>query len=137
MSVLVNDAGFGPVPAADFVSLAEIAHHKGAVDLAHTDDPEALTAYLADLTLIRVAFPAFNDGRAFTIARRLRELGYIGTLRANGPVIVDQYPMARRVGFDQVEIPDELAGRQPEDQWLLRADWQAHDYQSRLRAGNE
>ena len=137
MSVLVTDAGFAPVPAAAFVTLADIAGHTGAVDLAHTDDPEALTAYLADLTLIRVAFPAFNDGRAFTIARRLRELGYVGMLRANGPVIVDQYPMARRVGFDQVEIPDELAARQPEDQWLLRADWQAHDYQSRLRAGNE
>ena len=136
MSVLVTDAGFGPVPAADFVTLAGIDHHKGAVDLGHTDDPEALAPFLGDLTLIRVAFPAFNDGRAFTIARRLRELGYTGTLRANGPVIVDQYPMARRVGFDQVEIPDELAARQPQDQWLLRADWQAHDYQSRLRAVN-
>ena len=136
MSVLVTDAGFGPVPAADFVSLAGIATHRGAVDLAHTDDPEALIDHLANLTLIRVGFPAFNDGRAFTIARRLRELGYTGILRAQGPVIVDQYPMARRVGFDQVEIPDDLAARQPQDQWLLRADWQAHDYQSRLRAAN-
>ncbi len=134
MSVLVTDQGFVPVPASDFVILADIAHHKGAVDLAHTDDPEALAAYLPNLSLIRVAFPAFNDGRAFTIARRLRELGYVGTLRANGPVIVDQYPMARRVGFDQVEIPDDLALRQPQEQWLLRADWHAHDYQSRLRA---
>ena len=136
MSVLVTDAGFGPVPNVDFVRLADIATHKGAVDLTHTDDPEALADFLADVTLIRVAFPAFNDGRAFTIARRLRELGYAGTLRAFGPVIVDQYPMARRVGFDQVEIPDDLAARQPQDQWLLRADWQAHDYQSRLRAAN-
>ncbi len=136
MSVLVTDAGFGPVPAADFVSLADIATHRGAVDLAHTDDPEALIDHLPQLTLIRVGFPAFNDGRAFTIARRLRELGYAGILRAIGPVIVDQYPMARRVGFDQVEIPDDLAARQPQDQWLLRTDWQAHDYQSRLRAAN-
>ena len=136
MSVLVTDAGFGPVPTVSFVALADIATHTGAVNLAHTDDPEALEVYLPGITLIRVAFPAFNDGRAFTIARRLRELGYRGTLRANGPVIADQYPMARRVGFDQVEIPDELAIRQPEPQWLLRADWQAHDYQSRLRATN-
>ena len=27
----------------------------------------------------------------------------------------------------------EIAARQPEDQWLARADWRAHDYQSRLR----
>ena len=103
-------------------------------DLAHTDDPETLAPYLPALTLIRVAFPAFSDGRAFTIARRLRALGYTGTLRANGPVIADQYPMARRVGFDQVEIPDAMAERQPEAQWTARADWKAHDYQSRLRA---
>ena len=42
--------------------------------------------------------------------------------------------MARRTGFDDVEIPDELAARQPEAQWKFRADWKAHDYQSRLRA---
>ena len=81
-----------------------------------------------------MAFPSFSDGRAFTIARRLRALGYTGTLRANGPVIADQYAMARRSGFDQVEIPDDLAARQPEAQWIFRANWQAHDYQSRLRA---
>lgn len=134
MSVLVTDKGFAPVPAADFVSLADIAHHTGALDLAHTDAPEALLPYLADLHLIRVAFPAFNDGRAFTIARRLRALGYGGTLRACGPVIADQYPMARRTGFDEVEIPDDIAVRQPQAQWQFRADWKAHDYQSRLRA---
>jgi len=37
------------------------------------------------------------------------------------------------VGFDEVEISDDLAARQPADQWRARADWQAHDYQSRLR----
>ena len=61
-------------------------------------------------------------------------LGYRGTLRANGPVIADQYAMTRRVGFDEVEIPDALAARQPEAQWQFRADWQAHDYQARLKA---
>ena len=136
MTVLVTDAGFQPATDMGFVPLADLAHHQGAVDLSNTDDPEALQAALPDLNLIRIAFPAFNDGRAFTIARRLRELGYAGILRAHGPVISDQYPMARRVGFDQVEIPDELAARQPEPQWLSHADWRAHDYQARLRAVN-
>jgi uncharacterized protein (DUF934 family) len=81
-----------------------------------------------------VAFPAFNDGRGFTLARRLREAGYTGTLVAAGHVLSDQYTMARRCGFDAVEISDDLATRQPADQWQFRADWQAHDYQSRLRA---
>jgi len=133
MSILVIDQGFAPVPPADFVALTDIGQHRGAVDLAHTDAPEVLVDYLADLTLIRIHTPAFNDGRAFTIARRLRALGYKGILRACGPMIVDQYPMARRVGFDQVEIPDALAARQPEPQWIARSDWQAHDYQARLR----
>ena len=134
MSVLVTDKGFATVPETHAVALADIASHQGAVNLAHTDDPELLNDYLSQLTLIRISFPAFSDGRAFTIARRLRALGFTGHLRAVGPVIVDQYPMARRTGFDDVEIPDELAARQPEAQWISRADWKAHDYQSRLRA---
>ena len=134
MSVIVTDQGFSPAAVVDGVKLADIASHKGALDLAHTDDPALVEPYLPGLTLIRVAFPAFNDGRAFTIARRLRMAGYAGTLRALGPVIADQYAMARRVGFDSVEIPDDLALRQPEAQWKFRANWQAHDYQSRLRA---
>jgi uncharacterized protein (DUF934 family) len=134
MSVLVTDQGFAAVSEVGFVPLADIARHQGAVDLANTDDPEALRAALPDLNLIRIAFPAFSDGRAFTIARRLRMMGYTGTLRAFGPVIADQYAMLRRTGFDEVEIPDDLAARQPEDQWLFRADWQAHHYQAMLRA---
>ena len=61
-------------------------------------------------------------------------MGYAGRLRASGHVLADQYAMARRCGFDEVEIDDDMAARQPEAQWRARADWQAHDYQSRLRA---
>lgn len=135
MSVIVTDSGFnGEDWNAPIVALADLADHKGAVDLAHTDDPAALAGQLDELHLIRVAFPAFNDGRAFTIARRLRMMGYTGRLRAIGPVISDQYAMARRVGFDEVEIPEDLALRQPAEQWAFRADWKAHDYQAKLRA---
>jgi uncharacterized protein (DUF934 family) len=134
MTVLVTDKGFSTPDPVNAVTLDQIASHQGAIDLAHTDDPLALQDHLAALNLIRVAFPAFNDGRAFTIARRLRMMGYAGELRAIGPVIAEQYAMARRVGFDAVEIPDELAARQGQAQWLFRSDWQAHDYQARLKA---
>jgi uncharacterized protein (DUF934 family) len=134
MSVLVTDQGFSAPPESSPVPLDQIAQHQGSLDLAHTDDPALVLPYLGALSLIRVAFPAFNDGRAFTIARRLRMMGYPGELRAFGPVIADQYAMARRVGFSSVEIPDELALRQPQDQWLARADWKSHDYLSRLKA---
>ena len=85
------------------------------------------------LQMIRVDFPQSADGRGFTLARQLRLRGYTGRLRACGHVIADQYAMARRSGFDEVEIPDDLAARQPQDQWLARANWRDHDYQSRLR----
>ena len=78
-------------------------------------------------------FPSAADGRGYSIARQLRLMGYTGRLRARGHVIADQYAMARRSGFDEVEISDALAARQPEADWLFRADWQAHDYQARLR----
>jgi uncharacterized protein (DUF934 family) len=134
MSVIVTDAGFGPATQADVVALADLTDQT-AVDLANTDDPTALQAHIDRLTLIRVAFPAFNDGRAFTIARRLRMMGYTGQLLALGPVIADQYAMLRRVGFDGAEIPDDLAARQPVEQWQFRsADWREHHYQAKLRA---
>lgn len=133
MSVIVTDTGFTPVADSTNPALADLCAGT-ALDLAHTEDPATLAPVLGQLSLIRVAFPAFSDGRAFTIGRRLRMMGYTGELRALGPVIADQYAMARRVGFDAVEIPDTLAERQPEDQWKFRANWKAHDYQSRLRA---
>jgi uncharacterized protein (DUF934 family) len=134
MSILVTDMGFAPAPDMQSVTLADLANHQGALDLANTDDPALLTGHLGNISLIRVAFPAFSDGRGFTIGRRLRMMGYTGTLRAHGNLIADQYAMARRVGFDDVEISDDLALRQPEDQWAFRANWRAHDYLNKLRA---
>ncbi|MDT8856095.1 DUF934 domain-containing protein [Paracoccaceae bacterium Fryx2] len=133
MSVIVTDQGFAPDDwASEIVPLAALAG-QDAVELAHTDDPAGLAGRFGGLALIRVTFPSFGDGRGFTVGRRLRELGYTGRLRAAGPLLADQYAMARRVGFDEVEIPDDLAERQPAEQWLFRSDWRSHDYQSRLR----
>ena len=83
--------------------------------------------------MIRIDFPSSADGRGFTLAAMLRRAGYKGRLRAKGHVLTDQYAMARRSGFDEVEIDDALAARQPEAQWLFRADWENHNYQARLR----
>ena len=135
MTVIVTDTGFGPDTFnAPILALADLTADSVAVDLGPTDDPAPLAGRLHDLTLIRIAFPAFSDGRGFTIARRLRLMGFTGRLRATGHVIADQYAMARRSGFDEVEIPEALATRQPAEQWAFRADWRAHDHRSRLRA---
>ncbi len=133
--VIVTDNGFGADGwTGGFVALADWpANDCGAgVDLASDTAPERLVEALA-APLVRIDFPSFADGRGFTLAAELRRLGFDGRLRAMGHVIADQYAMARRAGFDEVEISDDLAKRQPEDQWRARADWRAHDYQSRLR----
>lgn len=134
MSVIVTDTGF----AADdfdgaFTPAAANADMPTALDLPSDVNPLDLQGQLDDVQAIRIDFPSFADGRGFTIAKQLRRQGFTGRLRARGHVIADQYAMARRSGFDEVEISDDLAARQPQDQWIYRADWQAHDYQSRLR----
>lgn len=127
MTVLIDDTGFLTIDPTRWID------PEARIDLPSDTDPEQLKSLLIGKELVRIAFPAFSDGRGFTLARLIRQQGYRGWLRAQGHVIADQYAMARRSGFDDVEISDDLAARQPEDQWLARADWRAHDYQSRLR----
>ena len=139
MSIIVTDNGFNADDwVHGFTPLDQLAANTSGpvvtVDLASDADPSDLSDRLDDIDMIRVDFPSFADGRGFTIARRLRLMGYHGRLRAKGHVIADQYAMARRSGFDEVEIDADLARRQPEGQWKARANWRAHDYQSRLRA---
>ena len=126
MTVIVTDTGFAP---DDWTGGFDFPR---AADLPPDTDPDALPP-LDGLEMIRIGFPSFSDGRGFTLARLLRLRGYRGRLRAAGHVIADQYAMARRAGFDEVQIDDDLAARQPQAQWLARADWRAHDYQARLR----
>ncbi|MFT6073772.1 MAG: hypothetical protein ACJAZ1_000681 [Yoonia sp.] len=135
MSVIVTDTGFAPDDfACGFVALSEVAANDCdyGIDLASNTAHDAL-AGLNNALMIRIDFPSFADGRGFTLAAMLRRAGYKGRLRAKGHVLADQYAMARRSGFDEVEIDDALAARQPADQWQNRADWQNHNYQARLR----
>lgn len=124
MSVIVRDDGFH----------AEDIEGSAVVEIGSNTAIEALPTAFEGVEVIAVTFPAFSDGRGFTLARHLRARGFAGRLRARGHVIADQYAMARRAGFDEVEIPDDLAARQPQEQWLFRADWRNHDYRSRLKA---
>ena len=133
MSILVTDTGFAADDWTTPIVALNDARPGVGIDLASSNDPVELAGRLDDTPLIRVDFPNFADGRGFTIARQLRLMGFKGRLRARGHVIADQYAMARRAGFDEVEIDDELAERQPESHWMFRANWQAHDYQARLR----
>lgn len=59
---------------------------------------------IARLAVIALAFPKFTDGRAYSTARRLREAGYSGDIRATGDVLLDQLPLMLRAGFTSFEI---------------------------------
>jgi len=100
-----------------------------AVDFPNDRDPADLGPWLDRLAMVRVAFPAMGDGRGFSIARRLRAMGYAGRLRAAGPLVPDQLRAARRVGYDEVEVPDAVAARQGVDHWRLRPQ---RSYQDRV-----
>lgn len=140
MTQLINDTGFITDDWTDgfrnweAVTSSSYATDAGyALDVPNTVGAEQIKPYFDQAAMIRIDFPTSHDGRGFSIARHLRLIGYKGRLRANGHVLADQYAMARRCGFDEVEIPNALADRQPQDQWLARANWQEFNYQSRLR----
>ncbi len=117
--IIARDDGFHPVDAEADVTLPPDTAPDELVDHLHR-------------ALIAIEFPVFSDGRGFSLARLLRDMGYEGRLRAVGRLIADQYAMARRVGFDEVEVAPDIADRQPQDQWLARADWREWDHRSRL-----
>jgi len=98
-------------------------------------DIEALVPMFPRLALISVEFPGFADGRGFSVGRTLRARGFEGTLRATGPVIADQFASLLACGFDEVEIPDDLAARQPVAQWLPARRRFSAGYQRGLGAG--
>jgi uncharacterized protein (DUF934 family) len=69
--------------------------------LASDERAEQLKEDIAGLSLIAVDFPAFSDGRGYSIAFNLRSrLGYDGEIRAIGDVLRDQLFYMQRVGFN-------------------------------------
>ncbi len=83
-----------------------LAQHNGklGVELGNAGRAEALATFLPKLSVIVLPFPAFNDGRAYSIARQLRQMGYRGELRATGNVLPDQLQFMLQVGFDTFDI---------------------------------
>ncbi len=100
------------------------------VDLPSDVPLARLRPYLDALDLIGIAFTSFGDGRGFSLARALRNEGYRGRLRAVGQLIPDQFAFAIQAGFDEVEIGDDRAARQPLFQWLEALGSISESYQS-------
>ncbi|MBO6639399.1 MAG: DUF934 domain-containing protein [Roseitalea sp.] len=145
--IIVTDDGFAPDDRAERlmagtygeVSLADLeaglaANRPASIGLVADNDIDAhaVAPHFGALDAIIIAFPSFADGRGFSLAMKLRRLGFEGRLIAQGHVLADQYVHARRCGFDAVAIDQALAARQPEDQWRARLTRINASYQRRL-----
>ena len=127
------DASYGEVTAEALAAgLPDDRPAQIGMMLAPGHDIDALATAIGDIDLVIIPFGAFSDGRGFSLATRLRRLGYRGRIRAQGHLIPDQYAHARRCGFDEVAITAGQARRQPESQWLAQVASINTTYRNRL-----
>ena len=91
-----------PIPDEPAVSLDAFLDQTNAasVRIEAGDDVRRLAPVLGRVRLVEVDFPKFRDGRGFSSARVLREMGYTGEIKATGDVLVDLLFFMRRCGFD-------------------------------------
>lgn len=87
----------------DWDSLAKFPGLLG-VQLPNTAKSQDIKPYLSKLGLVVLSFPAFSDGRAYSLARQLRLDGFTGELRATGNVLPDQLQFMIQVGIDAFEV---------------------------------
>lgn len=115
-----------------FDRLADVLAGAGPLGVEIPNDLEAreLVPHFGALDLIAVRFGAMADGRGFSLARRLRRLGYAGELWAKGWLVPDQYAFARACGFDAVFVDGEVFARQDEVDWRAAAASLSLSYQS-------
>jgi phosphoadenosine phosphosulfate reductase len=63
---------------------------------------------------IGIVFPKFTDGRGYSLAARLRELGYQGALHALGDIHQEVMFLLKRVGFDYFHLPNDAQYLDPQ-----------------------
>jgi uncharacterized protein (DUF934 family) len=110
-------------PLLDLDALIERAEASNDVGLGvlikPADDVKRLEPYLYRLEIVAVAFPAYNDGRAFSHASLLRtRMGYTNELRAVGDVLIDQIPLMLRCGIDSFSVTNATALKRLEENRL-------------------
>jgi uncharacterized protein (DUF934 family) len=112
-----GDAHAIPVGSCVILPLTEFREFAGTwknhakalgVLLSPSDDPESIVKDFDKLRLIAIDFPAFTDGRGYSLAQRLRERhGWQGELRAVGDIQRDQVFLLSRAGFDTFALRDD------------------------------
>ena len=126
---LVTVDGFSEKTGIEFLHADSVTDGNSsiAIDLPNDVNPVGMRDQFHRIHTIRIAFPSSADGRGFSLARQLRNLGYEGRLRAQGPLISDQFRYAMSCGFDEVEIDSAMAARQPESHWNMIDDGDVND----------
>jgi len=100
------------VPAPYWLANKEALAERGNVGIWLASDIE-LAPYLSlitDLPVIAINFPAFANGRGYSLARLVKERSdFKGELRAFGDVLLDQLFFMKRCGFDTYLLKDGLS----------------------------
>jgi len=104
----------GPI----IIGLARWQEERGLIEPRNTpiglrlkpnDAVEQIAGDLDRIAVVALEFPKFNDGRAMSQARLLRERhGYRGEIRATGKVVRDLLLFMHRCGFDAFEVADTI-----------------------------
>lgn len=114
-----------PVSLDDW--LAAGAPAVAAVAVSSDADLDAHYQALTRAGSIVMALPAFADGRAFSHARKLRDLGFEGELLAAGDVLPDQWQFLKRCGF--TGLVDERLANEAQELRMVSQVYQADEQQ--------
>lgn len=104
--IFIDDRSIGPeITIAEWREGVRPEAGRFELSVPNTEDVEALSEVIGRFNAVILEFPTFQDGRAYSQARILRErLGYKGEIRARGAVLCDQALFMVRSGFDALDI---------------------------------
>ncbi len=89
----------------------ELLLSRGDIGLWLNNDADISTIAdeLSHFAVIAIDFPAFMDGRGFSLARLIRERYYFtGEVRATGGIIRDQLCYLKRCGFNAFDLTEDV-----------------------------
>lgn len=82
---------------------------KIGIRLKSGEEPSQIAEFLDRLDVVALEFPIYRNGRSFSYAHLLRDrYNYKGEVRAVGNVLRDQFYYMVRVGFNALEVGDNI-----------------------------
>ena len=115
-----------------FVAEREVRAQRADKPVSDVTSLSMLDAWLVE-PAIALVVASFSDGRVFTLARQLRQMGFEGRLEVVGDLLPDQLPMLLEAGVDVLEISAQHARRCDETQWTSKAaQWSDQTAQGRF-----